>query len=137
MDHKENKQTKNYFEQLLALLSTTRNAVLLMLAFFAMTNAINNFTLLPDWHGYGLPPFIVQQRDIEVQLLKTSAYSIAEVKKDYNYLDHPFKHVHKWNWFREPGYTKGVEPLKVPRKTFFRWKSWENHRSRMTFILGY
>ena len=137
MDHKENKQTKNYFEQLLTLLSTTRNAVLLMLAFFAIVNTIDIVTQTPSYCGFSPPPFIVQQRDIEVQLLKTSAYSIAEVKKDYNYLDHPFKYVHKWNWFREPGYTKGFEPLKVPRKTFYRWKSWENHRSRMTFILGY
>jgi len=137
MNHKENKQTRNYFENFLGLLNTVRNAVLLMLLFFVTALIIDSFTLDPGWCG-GLPTFLAQKKAVELESIKTTAYSISEVKKNYDYTESPFKHIQKWDFWRHPSsYNNTPESPQVPHPQLLRWKSWQNHRARMEGILGY
>ncbi|OJJ22816.1 hypothetical protein BKI52_00250 [marine bacterium AO1-C] len=136
MNHKENKQTRNYFENFLSLLTTIRNAVLLMLSFFVTAFIIDSFTLTPGWCGCGLPPFLAHKKAVEIESVKTTAYSISEVKKNYDYTEYPFKHIRKWDFWGQPSsYNNTPETFQVPKPQLLRWKSWYNHQSRVHQIM--
>jgi len=137
MKHQENKQTNNYFENFLNLLSTIRNAILLMLAFYAMAFTIDSITQESHWCDCGSFRYICIRRTVEIETAKTTAYSIGEMKKNYDYTESPFKQVRKWNPWAETCYHYIQEPPQVSQPQLLRWKSWENHRARMKGILGY
>ena len=129
MNHKENKQTRNYFEHILTFLTTIRNVILLMSIFFILASAIDKMTQ-PAYCGFGI--FENQYTN-----LNSTAYSSVALERALN-LDKYYNqsaYIYHNSWYVPSIQAIPEYPIKPDEIT--RWKSWQNHRARMEGMLGY
>ena len=142
MNNKENKSSKNYFENILSLLTTIRNVVVLMLGFLVISLVINSIDFSPGWCGRGLPPLLDTRFHIEKNALKSTAHSLWELEKDFEgikpmqpygaLVDKYYSHLRISSEVYKPIKKK---PHFIPQSKVNHWKLWQNHQNRVHQIL--
>lgn len=133
MNNKENKSSKNYFENILSLLTNIRNAVILMLGFFAIAWMIDTVTTNDN---FCVTCYYSIQYQQQIKAVKSTAYTKYELEQDSTFI----KTLSKDNppiirYYSGYSFSEIPDPPLIPKSTINRWKLWQNHQNRVHQIL--